>query len=399
MVTTSSLDVSGWALSNYGVANVIVIIDGNSMGNATYGKSRPDICSVYPSFAACVSSGYLQTINIAGFSAGSHTLQVRIQATNGQQKLIPNTPIHFTKSSESYTAGALYTTDSIVGNLRYIPAGTFTQGSPDTEVGRMKYFLGGTYSDEGPQFQHTLTKNMAVMETEVTRRMWADLRTAQSSLPADPTETYHGSGMNNPVQKVTWYEAVLFANLMSQQQGLERVYYADSAYGVPITSSNYQTDSVYVKWSANGYRLPTEGEWEYFTRGGTTGPFWVAEPLYNASTSDGCTVGALPALEGVAWFCANAGNTTHAAGSKVANPWRLKDVHGNVREWCWDWYYSHYPSTKQTDYRGPTSGLGRVFRGGSWECNPQFMRLAGREYTLPGGYGEDLGFRLLRSVN
>jgi formylglycine-generating enzyme required for sulfatase activity len=119
--------------------------------------------------------------------------------------------------------GSLYAVDSIDGNLRYIAAGPFTQGSPDTEMGRD--------TNEGQPFQRMLTKNLAVMETEVTRQMWASLLAVQASLPAVPTNTPYGSGMANPVQSLTWYDAVLYATLLSQLQGLPCVCHADNGFG------------------------------------------------------------------------------------------------------------------------------------------------------------------------
>ena len=289
------------------------------------------------------------------------------------------------------TPGILYAVDPIVGNLRYVSAGTFTQGTPSTEV--------TMYEVEGPQFQHTLTKNIAVMETEVTRKMWSDLKVLQSTLPTDPTWTDYGSGTTNPVQCVTWYKAVLFANTLSQQRELTRAYYADVALTTAISASNYSSGSIDVKWDADGYRLPTEGEWEYFARAGTTGPFSISEPAYGSLTYNSCTPGELAALESVAWFCANVIDVTRPVGSKAANPWGLKDIHGNVHEWCWDWYSSSYPSSAQTDYRGPASGLGRVIRGGS-RGYPWQLRSGRHSWATPNfGNGIDIGFRLLRSVN
>ena len=148
--------------------------------------------------------------------------------------------------------GTLYATDDIVGNLRYVPAGTFAQGTPSMEVGR--------YGEEGPQFQHTLTKNLAVMETEVSQGMWAALKLEKGSLPDNPS--YFKTNSNNPVESVTWYHAVFFANLLSESQGFTKVYYINPAFTTPINSSNYLTGPFYCNWEADGYRLPTEGEWE-----------------------------------------------------------------------------------------------------------------------------------------
>jgi len=290
-------------------------------------------------------------------------------------------------------SGSLYDTDSIVGNLRLVRGGVFTQGSPTDEPCRV--------SIDESQFTHTLTRDLAVMETEVTRQMWADLKVVQSSLPNDPTDTNHGSGMNNPVQYNTWYEAVLFANLLSVQQGFTQCYYTDDTMTTPIDASNFDNnDTIYCHFSADGYRLPTEGEWEYFCRAGTTGPFWVDEPNYTSGTcgSPYCIEGEFPNLEQAAVFCANDTGGTAIVGSKDQNPWGLRDVHGNVYEWCWDWYDQGNPTESMTDYEGPVSGTSRVRRGGNWSYNAKYCRSAFRYYRSPDLRSYNLGFRLVRSL-
>jgi len=305
-----------------------------------------------------------------------------------------------TATVNPFEAGDLYATDTIVGDLYYVPAGTFTQGSPTDEACREGWDPGSE-----TQFNHTLTRNLAVMETEVTRQMWADLYAVQPTLPYDPTNPSYGSGMDNPVQSNTWYKAVLFANILSVEQGLTRCYYTDATMTTPIDASNYNNnDTIYCHFNANGYRLPTEGEWEYFCRGWTTGPFSVDEPNYNSSTcgSSSCNEGTLPNLEDVGWFCANSlafpDGTTKEVGLKEANPWGLRDVHGNVTELCWDWYSTLYPSGNVTDYDGPDSGSGRVYRGGSWATDTRYCRSAYRSLIPPGSYSDTGGFRLIRTL-
>jgi formylglycine-generating enzyme required for sulfatase activity len=100
----------------------------------------------------------------------------------------------------------------------------------------------------------------------------------------------------------------------------------------------------------------------------------------------------------VAWFCANADHQTHAAGQKLANPWGLRDVHGNVYEWCWDWY-GGYPTGSATDYRGAVSGSGRVIRGGGNGMDAAGCRSANRDNAGPDGRGLSWGFRLVRSLS
>lgn len=291
------------------------------------------------------------------------------------------------------TAGALYSVDNIVGNMRFVPAtglGGFRQGSPDT--------VACSFSDE-IFFTHLLTLNLAVMETELTRQMWTNLKAVQSNLPSDPSNLVFSSGMNDPLQNNTWYEAILFANLLSLQNGFTRCYYADAAFTIAITSSNYTTSTIYCNFAANGYRLPTEGEWEYFARAGKKTAFSVVESNYNAATCSSCDAGDLPALETVAWFCANSSNLSSPVGTKGANPWNLRDVHGNVWEWCWDYYADMYPLDTAIDYQGPDTGAERVSRGGSWNDLSKFCRSGFRWSLPPEEHWVNMGFRLLRNAN
>jgi formylglycine-generating enzyme required for sulfatase activity len=289
--------------------------------------------------------------------------------------------------------GDLITYDSIVGNLRFTPWGTFRQGSPGDEPGRE--------ADED-QFPHTLTYGLAVMETEVTRQMWADLRALVPQLPADPSDTAISPTLQHPVQYVTWYEAVLFANVLSTASGYGICYYLDAGFTVPVTTSNYNTGgTVYWKPGTSAYRLPTEGEWESFCRAGRVGvrtPFSAAEWNYQDANCNTCSPSpSLGTLSNVAWWCYNSNGKAQIAGQKDFNSWNLRDVHGNVREWCWDWYGA-YPSSWQTDYTGPSTGTYKVARGGSWNDVAWQLRSANRHTGNPNGRGRDLGFRLVRTL-
>jgi len=276
------------------------------------------------------------------------------------------------------------------GKLIRIKAGSFTQGSSGEPCA-------GT--NETP-FEHTLTRDLLVMETEVTRYMWLLLAAAQPSLPPDPSDTGVGPDLNHPVQQVTWFEAVLFANLLSVERGLTPYYYTDTSFTVVLDSTNYTTGPFFCNYDAGGYRLPTEGEWEYFTRAGTTGPFSIDEPNYSASTCDSSTGGELPNLETVATFWANGPGGTTVAGANCANPWGLKDVHGNVVEYCWD-HFDTYPSGNQTDYRGGGNGhhwgANRARRGGGWDHYAKACRSAYRFWNIPDYRYNFLGFRLVRT--
>lgn len=295
-----------------------------------------------------------------------------------------STPTRTPTSTLTPTATPIFVS---VGNMIAISAGTFMQGSPSTEPCRI--------SDE-TEFTHTLTRNLVVMETEVTRQMWADLSAVQGTLPADPSDTSCSPSMIHPVQSLTWFESVLFANLLSMQNGYTRCYYTDAGFTTPVDASNYVTGPFFCYFGADGYRLATEGEWEYWGRAGTTTPFSCDEPNYTSGTCESCTSGTHPVLEQYCVYCANDPGMTSISGSKLANPWSLKDVHGNVWEWCWDWY-GMYPTEAVTDYTGLTSGTERVIRGGAWGSIAEACRSAKRLSVLPYNRSNPLGFRLVRS--
>jgi formylglycine-generating enzyme required for sulfatase activity len=282
-----------------------------------------------------------------------------------------------------------------VGSMFPILAGTFSQGSPSGEPCRVS---SGVQNEI--LFTHTLTRNLLVMETEISRTMWDDLKAVQPSLPDDPSWLPTSPTMDHPVQWVTWYEAVFFANLLSLQNGYKRCYYKDAAFTIPVDETNYLdlTNVFYCDFDASGYRLPSEGEWEYFARAGTTGPFSTDEPSYNGTNCTSCSPDpSLDVLDSIAWWCGNAANTAHPIGKKLPNQWNLKDVHGNVREWCWDWL-ANYPAGPETDYAGPASGSIRALRGGCFLRSSKLCRSAFRDFGSPTIRSDLLGFRLVQTV-
>ena len=179
-----------------------------------------------------------------------------------------------------------------------------------------------------------------------------------------------------PVENVTWFDAIEFCNKLSLREGLTPVYTITGrtpAAGHPITAA-----TVTVNWNANGYRLPTEAEWEYACRAGTT-------TAYNTGNEISDSTG---------WYDDNSGWMTREVGKKPANAWGLYDMHGNVWEWCWDWS-GEYTSDAKTNPRGPDSGGWRVWRGGSVGGGGQSLRSASRSYSLPMFWNGDLGFRVV----
>ena len=138
--------------------------------------------------------------------------------------------------------------------------------------------------------------------------------------------------------------------------------------------------TVTANFSANGYRLPTEAEWEYACRAGTT-TGWS----YGDTENSACM-----------WYDVNSPTTTQPVGTRTANPWGLYDMHGNVWELCWDWYGT-YTAGAQTDPTGASSGSFRVRRGGSWFSAALGTRSALRDYVTPGNQDAIIGFRLVRN--
>ncbi|MFT5523976.1 MAG: sulfatase modifying factor 1 [Pirellulaceae bacterium] len=236
----------------------------------------------------------------------------------------------------------------------WIPAGKFTMGSPETEKDR---------SGDEPQVNVTISRGFSLGKYEVTQGEWHGLM---------QTKPWDGKGLERegdryPASYVSWEDALLFCEkLTSRERSAGRLSQVEE------------------------YRLPTEAEWEYACRSGTTAAFsfgsddanlkeyaWCGGPLRGNEKND---------------------HYAHQVGGKLANAWRLHDMHGNVSEWCLDWYAAeHYGSGSLVDPAGPVLGSYRVSRGGSWYSSPQRCRSANRNWFTPDFRHYRLGFRVLRS--
>jgi len=224
--------------------------------------------------------------------------------------------------------------------LALIPSGTFIMGSPAGEALRD--------DDEGPQRRVTITKPFYMGIYEVTQ--------AQYEAVTGKNPSYF-KGAKNPVERVSWHDAVEFCKALSGKTG--------------------QT-----------VRLPTEAEWEYACRAGTTKPFNTGRTISTdqANYDGNFTYG--NGRKGVYR------KKTVPVGIFGPNAWGLYDMHGNVWEWCSDWYADSYANAETDDPQGPASGASRVLRGGSWGIAPRYCRSANRSRNSPGAWGNYFGFRV-----
>jgi len=243
-----------------------------------------------------------------------------------------------------------WTTIKSLLKVKKIPAGTFTMGCTSEQ--------GSDCSDsESPSHKVTLTRDFYIMESEVTQALY---KTVMGSNPSN------FESANRPVETVSWFDVVGFANRLSELDGR-----------LPC----YSISGIDVKWSnkdCTGWRLPTEAEWEYAARGGQS-------YKYAGSHSVG----------DVAWYGDNSNSETHDVCGKSRNGYGLCDMSGNVWEWVWDWY-GNYSSNKGTDLVGPVSGPYRVYRGGSWRNYARFTRVSYRYVNDPTYRLRYLGVRLSR---
>jgi formylglycine-generating enzyme required for sulfatase activity len=232
--------------------------------------------------------------------------------------------------SEGWTIGRLraLTKDLLSGDFRLIPAGSFLMGSTEDEEGHR--------SHNEAQHRVEITQPFLLKTTPVTQAQWGAL------LGNNPS--YFQGDDRRPVEMVSWEDSARFC-----------------------ADLNVQTGGVYT--------LPTEAQWEYACRSGTT----------TARYGD---------LDAIAWYWGNASGTTHPVAQKQPNAWGLFDMLGNVFEWCQDWYNNDYPDQPQRDPKGPPSGIIRVARGGAWSCYAQYCRAARRGDYAPTNRHNNFGFRL-----
>ena len=286
------------------------------------------------------------------------------------------------------TQGSAWVSPSVDYTMAWVDPGSFLMGSPKTDQAR---------EEDEVQHRVTLSQGYWLGVTEVTQAQW------QEVMGSNPSNKSYKKvslvGPQRPVQNVRWCDAVVFANALSERDGLTPAYTLPSDVP-PQTRTACNSWSAGVSWNpgASGYRLPSEAEWAFAARAGG---------VHRRHAGDGsiCTIGNV-ATEGdkkrFGWSwtvfpCDDKVSGLAEVKSYPANQFGLHDMTGNVWEWCWDWF-DDLPSTEQKDPAGPVGGSDRVLRGGSWYSKASATRLANR-YSYPPGHRDPyIGLRLARSA-
>jgi len=254
--------------------------------------------------------------------------------------------------------------------LRRIPGGRFYMGSHDSDV----YLR----NNEHPQHRVIIPSNFFISVYPVTQKLFQDLLEYNPSMVNDNVDC--------PVDSVTWFSAIEFCNKMSEAESLSP-YYAMKAVRRRVNNS-IESANVSVL-GGEGYRLPTEAEWEYACRAGSVSPWCFGDQVLDVGE--------------YAWFYDNSLMETHPVGQRKPNSWGLFDMHGNVMEWCYDWYnetqYQQYAEEEAENPTGPTTGTAKVLRGGAWQFGAEATRCAYRNSSTPEAVAGVIGFRICRNAS
>jgi formylglycine-generating enzyme required for sulfatase activity len=303
------------------------------------------------------------TVSVKGLALGSNTETTKVYINDSDSDLeiiyVSQTEVKFVpkKVIENGTISLEINdimTNSLTINIHQTPYFDTVM----VEVGKFEMGALSGFSDETPIHEVSLTRDLIVFTNEVTRELW---KHAMDSVVI-PVEDF-----GFPADSITWLRAIEFSNRMSDIYGFDRAY--------TISGPNVTFD-----YDANGWRLPTEAEWEYICKAGTDDDF--------SGNGD---------INQMGYFDSNSGLNSHKVGEKLINQYGLYDIHGNMWEWCWDRYESdYYINSPSIDPTGPETGSRHVMRGGSYQDGFNFARVTNR--TVNKIDYKSIGLRLVRNA-